>query len=74
MALSEKQYYALRAQAIAEASSKGVSEEELDEYQGELFPGEREYLIRMNPRGGSKGASGMLGILALIAVLLFFMI
>lgn len=56
MGLSEKQYEALRAKALNDARKHGISEKELDDHEGELFAGEREYLIRMNPRGqGSDG-------------------
>lgn len=65
MALTEKQYESLRTRAIADARAKGVSEKQLENYDGELFPGEREYLIRMNPRG-KKSAPPSMGTVVLV--------
>jgi hypothetical protein len=60
MGLTAKQYEALRTQAIGKARAAGASEAQLDSYDGELFPGEREYLIRMNPPGKKPMSIGML--------------
>jgi hypothetical protein len=55
--LTEKQYEALRTAKVAEARKHGISEAQLESYGGELFDGEREYLIRKNPPGGASALS-----------------
>lgn len=60
MGLSTKQYEALRSAKIAEARQHGISEKKLDDYEGELFEGEREYLIRMNPPGWKPPSVGLI--------------